>query len=130
MRIRFYDYAEGGDRLQAVMEVPGVASLPAVTIADPETGEMKAVVSAIGMMVDTRYLFSRLPDGSGVSGKLEQLVLEYADGSSYVVVSAEEDNTDYGCYDEHSEWLRIVFNRLADPEQVAAVIVDGQRYSR
>lgn len=115
------------DVLSATLELPGVKSLPVVEIAHPETGELAAAVSPIAVRVDARYSRYVLPDGSGATGDVHELVLEYADGSSYVVESSDVDNTDYGMYD-HDNYLVLVFNRLVDPSQVAAIVVDGYRY--
>lgn len=104
-------------------------SLPAVTVTNPETGELSAAFSAIGMMVDTRYLTTYLPDGYEVHDSIGYLALEYTDGTSYVVRDSGLDNADYACSDEHSTQTRFCFNRLVDPSQVTAVIVDGQRYA-
>ena len=63
----------------------------------------------------------------------ERVALEYADGTSYVVCdrAADLDNTEYALSWTRGEeqGLTLVFNRLADPNQVRAVTVDGVRYS-
>ena len=103
----------------AELELPGVDSLPAVSVADPVAGEELARVSAIGMLI-------RTPD-------VDQVALEYADGTSYVVCdrAADLDNTEYALSWTRGEGqgLTLVFNRLADPNQMRAVTVDGVRYS-
>ena len=59
----------------------------------------------------------------------ERVTLEYADGTSYVVrdQAADLDNTEYALVWPRGE--EQVFNRLADPDQVRAVTVNGARYS-
>ena len=84
-----------------------------------------AILSPIAVRVDAQY--SRyLEDGSVVTGDVHELVLEYADGSRYVVESPEAMNNDYGIYSSDN-YLTLVFNRLVDPSQVTAVTVDGLR---
>lgn len=77
---------------------------------------------AIGMLL-------HVPDVDQV----ERVALEYADGTSYVVCdrAADLDNTEYALSWTRGEGqgLTLVFNRLADPDQVRAVTVDGVRYS-
>ena len=74
---------------------------------------------AIGMLL-------QVPDA-------DQVTLEYADGTSYVVCdrAANLDNTEYALSwtRREGQGLTLVFNRLADPDQVRAVTVDGVRYS-
>ena len=127
LRIRFLDLRrnQGSEKdvsLVAELELPGVDSLPAVSVADPVAGEELARVSAIGMLI-------RTPDVDQV----ERVALEYADGTSYVVCdrAADLDNTEYALSWTRGEGqgLTLVFNRLADPDQVRAVTVDGVRYS-
>lgn len=116
--------AEDGLRfglLGEILEMPGVKSLPAMDIADPETGETVVTLSAIG--VEVRY-----PTSETAHGYIGYLALEYADGTSYVIREGGTDNADYAIGDEHLTRLRLCFNRLVDPNQVAAVIVDGTRY--
>ena len=124
LRIRFLDLRrnQGSEKdvsLVAELELPGVDSLPAVSVADPAAGEELARVSAIGMLL-------QVPD-------VERVALEYADGTSYVVCdrAADLDNTEYALSWTRGEGqgLTLVFNRLADPDQVRAVTVDGVRYS-
>lgn len=126
LRIRFLDlrHNQGSEKdvsLVAELELPGVDSLPAVSVADPVAGEELARVSAIGMLI-------RTPDVDQV----ERVALEYADGTSYVVCdrAADLDNTEYALSWTRGEGqgLTLVFNRLADPDQVRAVTVDGVRY--
>lgn len=121
---KFYD----GKRVMANLELPGVQSLPAVTVKNPETGETVVTFSAIGMMLDTQYLRSYLPNGDEVHDTVKYLALEYVDGTSYVVWDDGLDNADYACSDEKSTLHHICYNRLVDPVQVTAVVVDGQRY--
>ena len=115
------------DVLSALLEVPGVKSLPVVNITNPETGELAAAISPIAVRADVRYLRSELSDGSEVWGSEKYLALEYADGSRYVIEGDGMDNADYWMRDNEG-YTVAVFNRLVDPSQVAAVIVDGQRY--
>ncbi len=127
LRIKFYDGTKANGIL-ANLELPGVDSLPAITVKNPETGETAAVFSAIGLMVDTQYLTSYLPSGDEIHDAMEYLALEYADGTSYVIRDTGLDNADYACSDERSTLHHVCFNRLVDTSQVTAVIVDGQRY--
>ncbi len=121
---KFYD----GKKAIANLELPGVESLPAVTVKNPETGETAVTFSAIGMMLDTQYLRSYLPNGDEIHDTMKYLALEYADGTSYVIWDGGLDNSDYVCSDEKSTLHHICFNRLVDPDQVTAVVVNGQRY--
>ena len=63
----------------------------------------------------------------------ERVTLEYADGTSYVVrdQAADLDNTEYalGWTRGEEQGLTLVFNRLADPDQVRAVTANGAQYS-
>lgn len=124
LRVKFYD----GKKAIANLELPGVESLPAVTVKNPETGETAVTFSAIGMMLDTQYLRSYLPNGDEIHDMMKYLALEYADGTSYVIRDGGLDNADYTCSDEKSTLHHICFNRLVDPDRVTAVVVDGQRY--
>lgn len=130
--------------LVATMELPGLESLPAVTATDQETGEPVAVFSAIGMKVWAEH------------NRIDDIVLTYADGSEYVVEdkAAYIQNYDYALWSasqrsevldeelsafvgdellpapEPENWtLHLCFNRLVDPEQVAAVTVNGTTYA-
>lgn len=105
--------------LLATLELPGAASLPAVTAVDPDTGECAAILSAIGIALDTENIDEE-----------DSVVLHYADGSSYVVRDEAQnlDNTEYalGCGSRPDMTLRLCFNRLVDPSQVVSVTVNGQ----
>lgn len=125
LRVKFYD----GKQVTANLELPGVDSLPAVTVKNPETGKTAVTFSAIGLMVDVEYLRSYLPNGDEIHDTVRYLALEFADGTSYVIWDNGLDNADYSCRDEHSTLQHVCFNRLVDPAQVAAVVVDGQRYA-
>lgn len=105
--------------LVAVLELPGVDSLPAVTIPNPSTGRPAACISAIGMLVDA----SCLEEG----GPVRYVALEYADGSTYVVQddNGSVDNTEYALYSMDGAQLRLCFNRLVEPELVVSAAVDG-----
>lgn len=102
------------------LDLPAVKSLPARNATDAATGRT-VELSAIGMTV---YL--------GESEMGHRIVIEYADGTQYLVMDGSNniDNADYGLLDgEAPNWTsRMVFNRLVDPSQVTAVIVDNQRY--
>ena len=92
------------------------------TLERPGGVEELARVSAIGMLL-------QVPDVDQV----KRVALEYADGTSYVVCdrAADLDNTEYALSwtRREGQGLTLVFNRLADPDQVRAVTVDGVRYS-
>lgn len=107
-------------RVAGELELPGVKSLPTRIATDAATGRT-VELSAIGM---TAYL--------GESEMGHRIVIEYADGTQYLVMDGPNniDNADYGLLDgEAPNWTsRMVFNRLVDPAQVTAVIVDSQRY--
>ena len=107
-------------RVEGELELPGVKSLPVRTVTDAATGRTMGL-SAIGM---TAYF--------GESEMGHRIVIEYADGTQYLVMDGPNniDNADYGLLDgEAPNWTsRMVFNRLVDPDQVTAVIVDSQRY--
>ena len=149
LRIEFRDLRrnQGSDldvSLVATMELPGLESLPAVTVTDQETGEPVAVFSAIGMKVWAEH------------SRIDDIVLTYADGSEYVVEdkAAYIENYDYALWSasqrsevldeelsafvgdellpapEPENWtLHLCFNRLVDPEQVVAVTVNGTTYA-
>ena len=104
------------DVLSVDLELPGVKSLPVVTVTDPETGKLTAAISPIAVKADAQ-------------DAVHYVALEYADGTSYVIKDYDVglDNADYGMYDNEF-YLTEVFNRLVDPAQVTAVIVDSQRY--
>lgn len=110
------------DVLSAQLELPGLKSLPTAIAADPATGKTAAELSSIGLL---------LSPGGDVE-EADYIALDYADGSRYVVRDDANslDNTDYGLVsgERPDRELRLVFNRLVDPSQVTAVIVDGQRY--
>lgn len=103
----------------ATLELPGMAALPTVTAADPDTGERAAVLSAIGIALDTED-----------TDEVDSVVLRYADGSSYVVQDKAQnlDNTEYalGCGSRPDMTLRLCFNRLVDPARVVSVEVNGR----
>lgn len=107
--------------LTALLELPGVKSLPAVSASDPATGETVLELSASALMLNAVDI-----------DRVGRIVLDYADGTQYVVKdkSIGLDNADYVCgWGDAPAWtVRYCFNRLVDPSQVAAVIVDGQRY--
>ena len=150
LQVEFRDFRLSQDSeldmsLVATMELPGVKSLPAVTVLDQETGEPVVVFSAIGIKVQAEAV-----------DMIGEITLTYADGSEYVVEdkAAYIQNYDYALWsasqssetlDEEpsafagdipgpapdpEQWtLQLCFNRLVDPEQVVAVTVDGTTYS-
>lgn len=106
--------------LEAELELPGLKSLPAVTLTDPATGK-SVVLSAIGLMLDCEDM-----------DEVDFIAVEFAGGTQYVVEDAAKDldNSDYGLGSgsRPEMTLRMVFNRLVDTSQVTAVTVDGVRY--
>lgn len=140
LQVEFRDFRLNQDSaldmsLVAAMELPGVESLPAVTVLDRETGETVAVFSSIGIKV-------RAEDVE----KIDEITLTYADGSEYVVLddAANIQNYDYALWGHAMEiegqdplpaqvigqrYLHCCFNRLVDPEQVVGVTIDGQYYA-
>lgn len=130
LRIRFIiqgDQHEDGLRIyrddplvDTYLDLPGVKSLPSRSAVDPATGET-VELSAIALKLNC-----------GDVDMMGYVALEYADGTRYVVQDSASrlDNTDYGLIDGErpSRVVREVFNRLVDPAQVTAVIVDSQRY--
>lgn len=113
--------------LSVDLDLPGVKSLPVVEIFHPETGELAAAISPISVRADVRYLRNELSNGDVIWDSERYLALEYADGSRYVIEGADMDNADYWMRDMEG-YTVAVFNRLVDPSQVTAVIVDGYRY--
>lgn len=106
--------------MEGELELPGVKSLPAISASDPAAG--RAVeLSAIGLRLNCEDM-----------DMVGYVALDYADGARYVVYdrAGNLDNADYvlGGGERPDMVVRYVFNRLVDPSQVAAVIVDGQRY--
>ena len=110
------------DVLAAEMELPGVKSLPAVSAADPATGDAKLELSAIGIKL---YSVEDID-------LVDYVALDFADGTQYVLVDRASalDNTAYaGATGNSPDWtLCYVFNQLVDPSQVTAVTVNSQRY--
>lgn len=108
------------DVISVKLELPGLKSLPVVSATDPATGKAVAELSCIGLLL------------SGDMNEVDYIALDYADGTRYVVRDDAKglDNTDYGLIsgERPDRDLRLVFNRLVDPSQVASVTVDGQRY--
>lgn len=106
--------------LEAELELPGVKSLPAMTLTDPATGKT-VLLSAVGLKLDCADI-----------DQVDSIVIDLADGSRYLVEDAASDldNSDYGLGSgEYPKMtLRTVFNRLVDVNQVTAVTVDGVRY--
>lgn len=106
--------------LEAELELPGVKSLPAVTLTDPAAGK-SVLLSAIGLKLDCEDM-----------DQVGNITVEFADGTQYVVRDRAGglDNSDYGLgAGERPEMtLYMVFNRLVDVDQVSAVVVDGTRY--
>lgn len=100
--------------------LPAVKSLPTRSVTDPATGST-VELSAIGLMLSCEDI-----------DMVNYVALDYADGTRYVVEdrASNLDNADYGFGSgEHPDMVvRYVFNRLVDPSQVTAVIVDNQRY--
>ena len=116
------------DVLSVDLDLPGVKSLPVVEVVHPETGELAAAISPIAVRVDARHIIEHLgPNKERVLGDVHYIALEYADGSNYVIQDTDLDNADYGMYDDEIYVVK-VFNRLVDPSQVTAVIVDSYRY--
>lgn len=128
LRIKFLDLrrnAEGlGHRdksLVALLELPGVESLPAVTACDPETREACVRVSPIGIRLE-----------AGDIDEVRYIALEYSDGTRYVVSDDGKNlqNTEYALALGSRPEMELIccFNRLVDLEQVSAVVIDGQVY--
>lgn len=127
LRIEFRDFRldveiEDYYSLVKKMELPGLESLPAVTVTDPDTGEEVVRLSAIGMMLRTSDIVL-----------VDYVALEYADGTRYVIEDNENNlrNTDYamGSGERPNMEVRYCFNRLVDPEQVVAVTVNETTYT-
>ncbi len=120
LQVRFI-VGEGNSAIDTYLELPAVKSLPSVAAADPATGQAALELSAIGIKLNCE-------NGETV----RYCALEYENGTRYVVWDDENelDNADYGLIEGErpSQVLGKVFNRLVDPSQVAAIIVDGQRY--
>ena len=106
--------------LEAELELPGLKSLPAVTLTDPATGKA-VMLSAIGLKLDCEDI-----------DQVDFIAVEFADGTQYVVEDAAKDldNSDYGLGSgsQPEMTLRKVFDRLVDVDQVTAVTVDGVQY--
>lgn len=123
--INFTAYGEtdkDDDILSVKLELPGLKSLPVVSVADPATGKTVAELSSIGLLLNP----------GGDTDEVDYIALDYADGTRYVVRDDANglDNTDYGLIsgERPDRDLRHVFNRLVDPSQVVALTVDSQRY--
>lgn len=123
--VNFVVYGETAkdDNVMSVkLELPGLKSLPTVSVADPATGKTVAELSSIGFLLKA----------GGDMDEVDYIALDYADGTRYVVRDDANslDNTDYGLIsgERPNRDLRHVFNRLVDPSQVTAVVVDSQRY--
>lgn len=110
------------DVISVKLELPGLKSLSAVSVTDPSERKIVAELSSIGLLLKAR----------GDMDEVDYIALDYADGTRYVVRDDANglDNTDHGVIsgERPDRNLRLVFNRLVDPSQVTAVIVDGQRY--
>lgn len=108
--------------LETELELPGVKSLPAVTLTDPATGKT-VLLSAIGLKLDCEDM-----------DQLGKITVDLADGTQYVVQDRANglDNSDYGLGSgsQPEMTLRMVFNRLVDVSQVTSVTVDSQCYER
>lgn len=106
--------------LETELELPGLKSLPAVTLTGPATGK-PVLLSAIGLKLDCEDM-----------DEVGKITVEFADGTQYVVQDSAKDldNSDYGLGSgsRPEMTLRMVFNRLVDVDQVSAVTVDGARY--
>lgn len=102
------------------LDLPAVKSLPTRSATDPVTGNT-VELSAIGLMLSCEDM-----------DMVGYVAVDYADGARYVVWDRANnlDNSDHGL--GSGDWpdmvMRYVFNRLVDPAQVTAVIVDSQRY--
>lgn len=131
LNVKFTIYGEtdrDDDILSVTLDLPGVKSVPVITVSDPETGELAAAISPIAVRADARHIIEYLgPNGERTLDSVRYVALEYADGSRYVIEDTGLDNADYGMYDDEV-YVVEVFNRLVDPSQVTAVIVDNQRY--
>lgn len=107
-------------KLEAELELPGLKSLPALTLTDPATGETM-LLSAIGLKLDCEDI-----------DEVDFIAVEFSDGTRYVVENAEQDldNSDYGLGSGQRPEMTLqkVFNRLVDTYQVTAVVVDCARY--
>ncbi len=110
------------DEISAKLELPGLKSLPAVSVTDPATGETAAELSCIGLLLSP----------GGDMDEVDYIALDYTDGTRYVVRDDANglDNTDHGLIsgERPDRDLRLVFNRLVDPSQVVSITVDGHRY--
>lgn len=106
--------------LETELELPGLKSLPAVTLTGPATGK-PVLLSAIGLKLDCEDM-----------DEVGKITVEFADGTQYVVQDSAKDldNSDYGLGSgsRPEMTLRMVFNRLVDVDQVTAVVVDQARY--
>lgn len=96
------------------IDVP--ARVPARTY---EAEGVRVSLSPLGMRVDYDFM----PESEKI---LQQLVIRYDDGSAYTVIGDGVVNTsvhsaEYGTW---SEW--IAFNRLADPERIADIVLEAR----
>lgn len=106
--------------LEADLELPGLKSLPVLTLTDATTGK-PVLLSAIGLKLDCEDM-----------DQVGKITVEFAGGTNYVVQDRASglDNSDYGLGSGSCPemTLHMVFNRLVDVSQVSAVVVDGVRY--
>ena len=124
LRVKFTVHGEtdrDDDVLSADLELPGLKSLPTVSVPDPATRETVLELSAISLMLKTEDM-----------DLVDYIALDYADGTRYVVRDDANglDNTDYGLGSgsRPNMILREVFNRLVNPSQVVGIHVDGKYY--
>ena len=107
-------------RVEGELELPGVKSLPSISASDPAAGTA-VELSAIGLKLNCEDM-----------DMVGYVALDYADGTRYVVKdkASNLNNADYGLGggERPNMVVRYVFNRLVDPSQVTAVVVDDQRY--
>lgn len=106
-------------RAQAV-DIPVPAALPETVLRSGTGGRLE--LSPIGLWVNS--------DETLNLGYLRTVTLRYRDGSEYAVLDDPGDicNAGYVCGREDDS-VTLTFNRLVDPDAVAAVTVNGVEYA-
>ena len=112
--------AEDGDPKRLLIDLPSdLASTENRYFKDSETGGGSVLLSPIGLsyaQIAFRYADT---EKAGIT-------LEFNDGSQYVVTDETSMNVDYG-YESQNGRNILCFNRIVDPDQVAAIHINGRR---
>ena len=115
----------------------GIGKMPLTSVANPENNKEQFAYSALSLSLNLANGFGLDDEIQKEDGQtfvdpyyLKKLVLKYKDGSEYIVLDENVDNTNYVCGEmENGDTIKIVFNRMVDWSQVETLVANDVEIS-